>query len=364
MFYQTYPYQNIYHFCLKIFAGYGFSVSESRMITDVLLCADLFGIESHGIQRLIRYHHEIGSGMVKVDGSPVTAHETSVSAVIDARKAMGQITGVNATNLAIRKAKENGIGMVAVRNSNHFGIAGFFANMAAQEDLLGICMTNTEAIAVPTFGKKAMLGTSPIALAFPAEPVTFLYDASTTVVPRGKLEVYHKNEKPIPHGWAIDADGQPSQNAGEILSNIIGKLGGGIAPLGGSEELHGGHKGYGLGIIVDLFTGILSSGMTSNHVNVAQGQTDIAHFFMAVDYGLFGKKATIKEHFSAFLRELRESPKAGGQQRIYIHGEKELESKKQKLSKGIPINEKTLGEMRMIAEYHSMDIGQYLKKES
>ena len=360
MLYQTFPYESVRSFCLKVFSGYGFSSRECDIITDVLLCADLFGIESHGIQRLIRYHSEIGDGMVKVDAQSTTMHETPVSAVLDADKGMGQVVGVHAMELAIQKAKTSGIGMVSVRNSNHYGIAGYFADMAVREDLMGICMTNTEAIAVPTFGKKAMLGTSPIALGFPAEPVSFLFDAATTVVPRGKIEVYNKNEKPLPEGWAVDTAGYPSQDAGEILNSIIGKLGGGIAPLGGSGDLHGGHKGYGFGIIVDIFTGILSSGMTSNHVNVTKGQTDIAHFFMALDYTLFGDKKAIKEHFSTFLQELRDSPKADGGERIYIHGEKEFESRDRKLIDGVPINEKTLDEMRMIAGFHGINISDYL----
>ena len=355
MSYQLYQYEKLKPFCLKVFAGYGFDPGESEIITDVLLCADLYGIESHGIQRLFRYHQEITGGVVKIGAKSTVVHETPVSAVLDANHGMGQIAGVNAMELAIQKAKISGIGMVSVRNSNHYGIAGYFANMAVQEDLMGICMTNTESIAVPTFGKKAMLGTNPVALGFPADPVDFLFDAATTVVPRGKLEVYNKNSKPLPDGWAVDTNGQPCQNAGEIINNLIEKLGGGIAPLGGLGELHGGHKGYGLGIIVDIFTGILSSGMTSNYINTKQGQTNIAHFFMAVDHGLFGDKEAIKEHMSGFLRELRESPKADGKERIYTHGEKEFESKKQKLLSGIPINEKTLAELNEIAGYHGIE---------
>jgi len=359
MRYQSLPYADVHRFCVKIFSGYGFKQDECEVITDVLLCSDLFGIESHGIQRLIRYHGELSEGFAKVAAQPAVIHETPVSAVIDADKSMGQIVSVRAMKLAIEKAKSTGIGMVSVRNSNHYGIAGYYAEMAVKEDLMGICMTNSEALAVPTFGKRAMLGTNPIALGFPADPVDFLFDAATTVVTRGKVEVYNKNEKPLPDGWAVDADGKPSRNASEIISNIINKLGGGIAPLGGSEELHGSHKGYGLGIIVDIFTGILSTGVTSNHVNATEGHNDTAHFFMAVDYNLFGDKSAIKEHFSKFLQELRDSPKADGKDRIFTHGEKESESKKQKMADGIPINDKTLAEMKMIAESQGVKFDEY-----
>lgn len=335
-------------FCEGVFHSYGFTTDESKTITDVLLRADLYGIESHGVQRLIRYHDEIGSGLVDVKAKPEIVHETGISAVINAHKAMGQLVGVRGMELAIQKAKTSGCGMVTVRNSNHYGIAGYYSGMAAEADLLGICLTNTEAISVPTFGRQAMIGTNPIALAMPAEPVPFSYDAATTVVPRGKLEVYNKNGKALPDQWALDTEGNPSSNAAEVLNNIIHKLGGGIAPLGGVGELYGGHKGYGLGLIVDIFTAILSGGLSSNHVNVTPGLNGICHYFMALDYGIFGDKETIKVNMSSFLRELRESRKAEGQERIYTHGEKETEMMASRIKGQIPVNEKTLAEMKDI----------------
>ena len=363
MSYLSLPYANLKRFCVDVFSKYGFNAADCEIITDVLLCADLFGIESHGVQRLIRYHNEINGGVVNLRANPITVSETKISAVIDADKAMGQLISHRAMSVAIEKAKDAGVGMVAVRNSNHFGIAGYYAQMAASEDLLGVSMTNTEAIGVPIYGKRAMLGTNPIALAFPASPDFFLYDAATTVVPRGKLEVYNKISKPLPDGWAVDADGAGCSDAAEILRNLIAKSGGGIAPLGGNTELYGGHKGYGLGIIVDLFCGILSGGKTSNYLNLEAGRTDITHYFMAIDYALFGDKVTIRDKFSTFLQELRDSPKADGENRIYTHGEKEYECKRQRLVSGIPANDKTRDEMRMIAASHSMDYNEYFGDE-
>jgi len=357
--YETLPYSHLKEFCVDVFTGYGFSGADSAVITDVLLCADLFGIESHGIQRLIRYHREITGGVVNVAAEPRTVSETALSAVVDADRSMGQLISAKAMETAINKAKNTGIGMVAVRNSNHFGIAGYYAQMASAQDLLGICMTNSEAIAVPVYGKNAMLGTNPIALAFPARPVDFLYDAATSVVPRGKIEVYNKNNKPLPDGWAVDTDGNGCADADVIIKNLIAKSGGGIAPLGGNTELYGGHKGYGLGIIVDLFCAILSGGKTSNHLNLIPGHTDITHFFMAIDYGLFGDKQSLSDNLSRFLTELRDSPKAEGESRIYTHGEKEYESKKEKLVSGVPVNAATRDEMRMIASFHSLDYDAY-----
>lgn len=359
MFYEVIPHANLKHFCLDVFAGYGFAAQECEIITDVLLAADLSGFESHGVQRLVRYHREILSGMTEVGTQPEVVFETPLSAVWDAHKGMGQVVGVRAMQAAIQKAKTSGIGMVAVRNSNHYGIAGYYPNMAVKEDLMGICMTNSESIAVPTHGKSAMMGTNPIALGFPADPRPFLYDAATTVVPRGKLEVYNKNAKPLPDGWALDADGKNCCNAHEIIENIIHKTGGGIAPLGGASELLGGHKGFGLGIMVELFSGILSSGATSNYVSCTPEHSKISSFFAAMDYGLFGEKTAIRQHFSSFLQELRDSPKAEGEARIYIHGEKEFESRENKLRDGIPVNQKTKQEMREIAAHLGLDYNRY-----
>ena len=344
-------------FCEKIFESYGFNQEKCRIITDVLLRADLYGIESHGVQRMIRYHNEITSGMVDVNATPEIIHETPISAVMDANKSMGQLASTTAMKIAIEKAKKSGCGMVSVRNSNHYGIAGYYSNMAADEDFMGICMTNSESIAVPTFGRQAMLGTNPIALAMPADPINFSFDAATTVVPRGKLEVYNKSGKTLPDQWAMDSSGFPCSNAGEVLNNIIHKIGGGIAPLGGVGDLNGGHKGYGLGIIVEIFTALLSGGMTSNYVNTKPALNGICHYHMAVDYGIFGNKAEIKKSISAFLQELRNSRKAEGKDRIYTHGEKEYEMMALRVKGKIPVNEKTLAEFRDISKKQGVDWG-------
>lgn len=342
--YKNLQYDTTRHLCEQIFEKYGFSPQESRDIAAVLLQADLNGIESHGIQRLMRYHKAVQEGEVDVRAVPKITHETPVSATIHAHKAMGQVVAKAAMELAIKKAKQSGIGMVVVHHSNHYGVAGYYTQMAAQQGLVGVCMTNTEAIMVPTFGKKAMLGTNPISVAMPASPHPFVFDAATTVVPRGKLEVYAKQEKPLPVGWAIDENGLDCTDSSHVLHNIIDKAGGGILPLGGSGELNAGYKGYGFGLICELFTSIMAGGETANHA-VANGKNELSHCFWAIDYGIFGDKQQIENNFSAFLQELRETPKAEGQARVYIHGEKERESAVQKKENGIPVNRKTFAEI-------------------
>jgi len=337
------------HFCINLYKAYGFSKDESEIISDVILRADLYGIDSHGIHRLIRYHDEITSGQVDVKAKIDIVHETGISACLEANKAMGQLVGVQAMNMAIQKARTSGCGMVTVRNSNHYGIASYYTEMAAEQDLIGVCMTNTEAICVPTFGCEAMTGTNALALAMPAEPYNFSYDASTTVVPRGKLEVYRKNGEPLPEHWALDVNGHPCTDAAVVVDNIIAKAGGGITPLGGMGTLNGGHKGYGLSIIVDLFSAVISNGLTSNYVNRKPDHTGICHFFMAIDYGIFGDKTAIKANMSKFLQELRDSKKAEGHSRIYTHGERATQLMAQRKNGTIPVNEKTLEEMKNIA---------------
>jgi len=228
---------------MDAFEKFGFTEAEANIIQDVLLTADLYGIESHGMQRMVRYHKCIEKGMIHVDAKPEVVFETPVSAVVDGHDGMGQLIGHFAMELAIEKAKKSGVGIVSARNSNHFGIAGYYANMACKEGLIGFSCTNSEAIMVPTFGRKAMIGSNPIACAMPAEPYNFFFDASTTVVTRGKLEMYNKAEKPLPEGWALDKDEHPSTNAPDVLANIVAKNGGGIMPLGGStEKLFGDQK--------------------------------------------------------------------------------------------------------------------------
>lgn len=348
-------------FCEVLFEKYGFTQPESEVITDVLMTADLFGIESHGVQRLVRYAGAINEGSIIPEAKATTVFETPCSAVWDAPKTMGQVVAKQAMQLAIDKAKVCGFGAVTVRGSNHYGIAGYYTKMAAEQDMLGICMTNTEAIAIPTGGKKAMLGTSPIALCMPAEPVPFWFDAATTVVTRGKLEVYNKKELPLPEGWAADENGAGCADGNRVIRNICDKAGGGIFPLGGETMLTGSHKGYGLGLIVELFTAIFAGGTTGPHV-VHSGNADTSFCFMAMDYGMFGDKAEIRARLNTLLQELRDSPKADGNDRIYTHGEKEWESAVRLAKEGIPVNVKTLDEMKVIAEKLSVNPADYLSE--
>ena len=358
-----YSYEQLKTFCTDAFMKFGFSKEESDIIVDVLLTSDLYGIESHGMQRLVRYHKGIEKGLIKPDAKPEIVFETPVSAVIEGNDGMGQLLGHKAMNIAIQKAKKSGMAIVTVRNSNHYGIAGYYAKMACREGLIGMSMTNSEAIMVPTFGRLAMLGSNPIAIAMPAEPYDFFFDASTTVVTRGKLEIYNKLGKPLPEGWALNSSGKGSSDASDVLKNIVAKAGGGIMPLGGEFEQSGSHKGYGYGMLCEIFTSILSMGLTSNHTHIG-GKGGTCHGFIAIDPKIFGDADAIKEHLSTLLRELRESPKAEGAERIYTHGEKEVFAMEDRLKNGIEVNINTVAEMVDLCNYLNMDIDKYLGSEA
>jgi len=332
----------------RVFEKEGFGARDARSIADVLMQADLFGIESHGAQRMMYYHQNIRSGSVNVTAKPEVLRETPVSVLIDGHFGMGALTGIFAMNRAIEKAKRTGVGIASVRNSSHYGIAGYYTLMAAREGLAAFSMTNTGPIMVPTFGREMMLGTNPFAFCMPADPYPFWFDASTTVVTLGKVEVYDKRGKPMPQGWTIDGDGQTSTDATRMNQSILAGERGGILPLGGEGETHGGHKGYGLAIMVEALTGVLAQGMTSPEMLGPHGD-HTCHFFLAFDPAMFGDPADIRVRMSAYLTRLRESEKIPGCARIYTPGEKAHEAMARRLREGVPVEEKTLAEVRQIA---------------
>ena len=361
MGYVKWSYDTLNTFCHDVFRKFGFNEEETNIIKDVLLTADLYGIESHGMQRMVRYDKGIEKGTIHPDAKPEVVFETPVSAVIDGHDGMGQLISHFAMEKAIEKAKKTGVGFVSVRNSNHFGIAGYYAEMASKQGLLGMACTNSEAIMVPTFGRKAMLGSNPIAVAMPAEPYPFLFDCSTTVVTRGKLEMYNKMGKPLPQGWALGANGQESTDAPDVLANIVAKKGGGIMPLGGNKEVNGSHKGYGYGMLCEIFSSIFSMGVTSDKCCTFKDKTGICHGFAAIDPAIFGNADDIRGHFSEYLETLRQSPKAEGAEQIYTHGEKEVFAEKERRENGIPVNDNTMVELANLCNYLKVDFDSYFK---
>jgi len=343
-------------FCAEALERLRVPKEDARITADVLVEADLRGIDSHGVARMSRYVSGINQGMMKPQANPKVIHETPCTATIDGDAGLGQPVSHMAMKLAITKAREHSVGFVAVRNSNHFGIAGFYAMMALAEDMIGLCTTNTEIIVVPTFARNAMLGTNPIAIAAPAgKERPFVLDMSTSTVTRGKLEVYARLEKPIPTNWATDEKGVATADPTRVLQNIINRSGGGLLPLGGALEESGGHKGYGLALAVEIFSAVLPGALYSNRVYPRDKTgkslpSGIGHFFGAIRVDAFRQKDEFKRDMDDLINRLKNAPKADGAGRIYIHGEKEFEEAEKLAKIGIPLNHKVAEDLRAIAD--------------
>jgi len=354
------PVEKTRAFCEAAFQKMGLTETGAKRVTDVLLLSDLYNIESHGVQRMMRYHKWIGENCIRVDTKPEIVFETPVSAVIDGKDGMGHLVAWEATELAIAKAKKTGMAIVTVRTSNHFGIAGYYTKMAADQGLIGLAMTNTEPIMVHTNASSPILGTNPIAMAVPANPYPFWFDAGTTVVTRGKLELYEKRQKPLPHPWAVDENGQVCADSVRVQNNITARRGGGILPVGGVEEALGGHKGYGYGMICEIFSALLSGGCFSHEHTHIPGQGEgTCHGFIVIDPAAFGDPETIISRMSQLLSDLRNARKAEGADRIYTHGEKEALAYEENLQQGIYVNDKTYAEMQEIASDLGVDFESY-----
>jgi L-2-hydroxycarboxylate dehydrogenase (NAD+) len=343
-------------FCSDVFEKLDVPRKDAEVTADNLVAADRRGISSHGVARLRRYVNGLKNGMMIPRPDINVVQETATTALIDGGGGLGQPVSVRAMRLAISKAKAVGAGFVTVRNSNHYGIAGYYSLMALEEELIGISMTNAAVLVVPTFGRDAMLGTNPISVAAPAgKERAFVLDMATSTVPRGKLEVYNRREKPIPLGWATDERGVPTTDTAGVLGNLLGRLGGGLLPLGGAGELMGGHKGYGLAMLVDILCGVLPGAGYANTIypRSPEGEplpANVGHFFGALRVDAFRPLDEFKATMDDLIQRLKNTPKADGHERIYIHGEKEFEIEQECEVNGVSLHPKVVAEMKAIAK--------------
>jgi LDH2 family malate/lactate/ureidoglycolate dehydrogenase len=250
------------------------------------------------------------------------------------------------------KAQACGAAFASIRNSNHFGIAGFYTEMAARQDMIGICMTNTAALGVPTFGRNAMYGTNPIAVSIPAlDGKMFTLDMATTCVTRGKIEVYDRENKALPLGWAVDTTGKGTTDAHRLLEDMLFQRGGGMMPLGGEGEQSSGYKGYGLAVLVDIMTAITSGGVFGKSVmDSAATSARVCHFFGALRLDLFREPQELKTDMARLLDELTKAEPAEGCQRVYYAGLKEHESEALCDRIGVPLTVKLAGQLKGIGD--------------
>ena len=340
--------KNLLTFSQQVLVKLETSEKEAFHVADNLVISNLKGIDSHGVGRLKRYVEGIKVGYIIPNTKPEIVKESPVLANIDAKNGLGQPAGVYAMDLAIKKALDMGIGIVTVFGSNHYGFAGYYAMRALKHDLIGMSLTNSEPLVVPTFGKNAMIGTNPISFAAPTKNERpWILDMATSVVPSGKLEVYDRLGKSIPEGWATDENGAATTDPSKVLKNVYKGLGeGGIFPLGGEGELHSGHKGYGLATMVDILCGVLSG---ANYCRDVKFYVDgkckfprVGHFFLALDPSFFIDIESFKTRMDDLINRLTSSAKAEGQARIFVHGEKEFEEYDNRIKNGIPLDARTL----------------------
>ncbi|MDD5729060.1 MAG: Ldh family oxidoreductase, partial [Victivallales bacterium] len=313
------------------------------------------GIESHGTARLRSFYAKrLQAGGISPTPQVKTVSETPVTAVMDGGGGLGHPTAFRAMRLAIRKAVSNGAGFVTVHNSNHFGIAGYYAMMALEEGCIGLVMTNSNPWVVPTFGRNAMLGTNPLAVAAPSgREYPFVLDMATSTVAVGKLEACERLGKAIPLQWGTDANGIPTSSPAMVLENGKAGLGGGLLPLGGAMEMAGGYKGYGLAVLVDIFCALLAGGKYADQIAGHQsgGETkpgNISHFFGAWRVDAFRPLSAFQADLDDLLQRLKSSPKAEGQGRIYVAGEKEFEETERRLRNGIPLPDAVLSDLQRL----------------
>ncbi|WP_114749226.1 Ldh family oxidoreductase [Pleomorphovibrio marinus] len=355
---KNYSHAALHAFTKETLQKIGCPERDAETAADVLLSADLRGVDSHGVARLSGYVRLWEVSRLNAKPIPQVVHETPSTAVVDGDGGLGLVVGPYAMQVAIEKANNVGTGWVSVRNSNHYGIAGYHAMQALPHDMIGISLTNASPLVSPTFSKERLLGTNPIAVAIPAlHQDPFVLDMATTTAANGKLEILMRKGEQAPSGWVQDKDGKPSTNPYGV------KEGGALLPLGG-DRVHGSHKGYGLSAVVDIFSAVLSGAnfgpwvppfvaFLEPHPNpVGKG---LGHFFGAMRIDAFRPADEFKGQMDTWIKRFREATPIDGQDRVLIPGdpERELETKRKK--EGIPLLPAVVEDLKSLAQ--KLEIG-------
>ena len=338
-------------FMRDVFKGIGVPAADAAVCAEVLITADKLGIDSHGVSRLKPiYYDRIKQGIQLPKTKFEIVKETPTTAVIDGHNGMGHVIAVKAMQLAIKKAKKYGLGMTAVRNSTHYGIAGYHTLLAEKAGMIGITGTNARPSVAPTFGVENMMGTNPFTFTIPTdEKFPFFLDCATSITQRGKIEVYAKLGKAMPKGWVIDADGGSKTDSRAVLTDLI-KGTAALTPLGGIGEELAGYKGYGYCAAVEILSAALQNGA---YMKMLLGYDKkgnkvpypLGHFFLAINVEAFVPLRAFKKTAGDILRELRASKKMPGAKRIYTAGEKEYLTWQYRKNKGVPLNKETQREI-------------------
>jgi L-2-hydroxycarboxylate dehydrogenase (NAD+) len=348
-----FPVKYLFEFTRDVFLKMGCSESDALKIAEVFIAAELRGLPSHGMIRIKDYYQLWKADRINVKPDIQVVHETPSTAVVDGDRAVGMVAATRSMEIAIEKAKKAGTGWVSTRNSNHYGIAGFYAMMALKHDMIGLSMTNANPMVAPTFSVSPMLGTNPIAVAIPAgQQPPFVADFATTPIARGKLVVAEKKGEKVPFGLVQDKDGNPCDDP------AILKAGGSMLTLGG-DYIHGSHKGYCLNAIVDIFSAVFSGANFGPFVppsvvylpvlekKVGEGT---GHFFGAMRIDAFQNASNFKASMDDWIMTFRQARPAVGHEKVLIPGDPEREKEARIRKEGIPVLPAIVKEMREIAE--------------
>ncbi len=359
------PVNGLTDFTIDALLKMGVPRADAEIVADVLLTADLYGVRSHGLAHLRMYHQRMKAGLQQPITRWTIVHETPTTAVIDGGNGMGMVVGYHAMKIAMEKARQNGLGAVAVRNSSHYGIAGYYSRMAAREGMVGMSVTNAHPSIAPTFGVEPALGTNPIAFCAPTdEEFPFAFDAATSIAPRGKIEIAARTGRNIPAGWVIKQDGSLATDSSHLIEEMNqGKAA--LLPLGGRGESMGGHKGYGLSTMVEILSAAFQDGAFLSELDDKDKAGNphpsrVGHFFLAINIEHFLPLDRFRKTAGSIMRELREFTKAPGDERIYTAGEKAHENAMRFEQEGVKVGpnlQKALKALRAELNITGHDLG-------
>ena len=336
---------------MDIFTTLGVKESDAEIVADVLVTADLMGISSHGVQRVERYVNGIECGAVNTNPDMRLIVDYGAVGVLDADNGLGQVAALRAILHAVEKARVFGVGVVLVRRSHHYGIAGYYALKAVEHGMIGVSMTNSEALVAYIGTVERYLGTNPIAFAAPRkQPPPLLYDGALSVIPIGKIELYSKIGKEIPAGWVISNRGEVMQGDAGKIYEAIKRREAAILPLGGYLEDFGGHKGSGLSLIVEVLCGVLSGAAWGCHVGYTTVKNaNVGHILVALDISKFMSLEEFQERLEQMIAEIRSLKKSPWTSNVWIPGEKAWLTMQKRLKIGIPLHLNILENLKNIA---------------
>lgn len=339
---------------VSVFRAWGMSDAHAETTAEMMLETDLRGVDSHGISMLPTYDREFRSGRLNMRPLFKIVREGPAIALIDADASLGHPVSVYAMNLAVDKCRETGVAVVSVFNSHHFGAAGCYSRIAAERGVIGMVTSATRGVSlVPTFAAEPVMGTNPLAFTAPARRnPPFQLDMATTTVAAGKVKVHKLNHRPLPPGWVVDGNGQAVTDPEEAFRYVFERPEGGITPLGGTREL-GGHKGYGLAVMVHVLGGTLSGGSFSPIRNRTQKPSDphnIGHFFLAIDPRAFRAGGEFEDDLDQVIDVLHGARRADPAQPVLVAGDPEMATRSERLQGGVPIPDDLMDQLRAVAK--------------